>query len=157
MSILDLEIGNNLTIDGSSAYLEVDNLTVGQKLALKNGAVLYSHTITMSEVHKLTINATDIETDSSSSINVLGLGYHTHYTYMIQRTCQCRRQAAVLPVVIALEVMAVWATSQIQVMLCMEISVILMKWVPVAMTTWRRPGAVNRNKFNTRWQHQRQW
>ena len=44
LSILDLEIGNNLTIDGSSAYLEVDNLTVGQKLALKNGAVLYSHT-----------------------------------------------------------------------------------------------------------------
>ena len=81
LSILDLEIGNNLTIDGSSAYLEVDNLTVGQKLALKNGAVLYSHTTTMSEVHKLTINATDIEIDSSSSINVLGLGYHTHYTY----------------------------------------------------------------------------
>ena len=35
----------------------------------------------MSEVHKLTINATDIEIDSSSSINVLGRGYHTHYTY----------------------------------------------------------------------------
>ncbi|MCH2209083.1 MAG: fibronectin type III domain-containing protein, partial [Lentisphaerales bacterium] len=76
-----LETSGNLSIDGKDVTLEVDSVDVRGKLELLNGAKLTSYATTEEKIHSLTVNASEIEVDWQSSIDVTGKGCPPFYQW----------------------------------------------------------------------------
>ena len=84
LSVNNLQVPGNLTIDGQDASLEVKDLSVTGSLNLLNGAILQSHSSTSSDYYGLSINASSITIDGTSRIDVNGKGSPRGYRWSDQ-------------------------------------------------------------------------
>ena len=80
LSLLNLDIVGDVTIDGSGSFLMIDDLKLGGKLSVLNGGVLYSNPTSSTEEHLLKVEAGEVCIDSTSKIDVSGRGYLAGYT-----------------------------------------------------------------------------
>ena len=91
LSLLNLDIVGDVTIDGSGSFLMIDDLKLGGKLSVLNGGVLYSNPTSSTEEHLLKVEAGEVCIDSTSKIDVSGRGYLAGYTKGVDGAYDGRR------------------------------------------------------------------